>query len=65
MNDWLDLNGDGHLDTGEQFVGYQVYKDVTSGSSFGPQHGRIDGWTIFLIVVIGYAVLNTICSWLY
>ena len=63
--DMFDFNGDGHLDTGEQFVGYQVYKDVTSGSSFGPQHGRIDGWTIFLIVVIGYAVLNTICSWLY
>ena len=62
----FDFNGDGHTDSGEHFIGYQIFKDVTSGSSSGGySHGKIDGWTIFLIVIIGYAVLNTICDWLY
>lgn len=62
----FDFNGDGHMDSGEQFVGYQIFKDVTSGSSSGrSRHGKLDGWSIFLIVIIGYAVLNTICGWLY
>ena len=62
----FDFNGDGHTDSSEQFTGCQIFKDVTSGSSSGGcRHGKIGGWTIFLIVIIGYAVLNTICDWLY
>ncbi len=62
----FDFNGDGHTDNGEQFIGCQVFKDVSSGSSGGGcRRGRLDGWTIFLIVIIAYAVLNTVCDLLY
>ena len=62
----FDFNGDGHTDNGKQFIGYQIYKDTTSGSlPSGSGRIKLDGWTIFLIVIIGYAILNTICGWLY
>ena len=62
----FDFNGDGHTDCSEQYTGYQIYKDTTSGSSPGGfGHIKLDGWSIFLIIIIGYAILNTICDWLY
>ncbi len=68
MSDWLDFNGDGKVDAGEDFIGYQIYKDVTGPSptfGSGRSRGKLDGCTVFLIVVIAYAILNTVCDWFY
>lgn len=66
MSSMFDFNDDGHVDAGEQYIGYQIFKDVTDSSSDGKcSRGRLDGFTIFMIILIGYAVLNTICGWLY
>lgn len=62
----FDFNGDGHTDSGEQFTGYQVFKDVTgsssgkSGNSFS--RGRLDGYDIFIIAIVVYAILNALCK---
>ncbi len=58
----FDFNGDGHTDFGEQFIGYQIFKDAPGSGSGGgaPSGGRsqLSGWDIFLIVVFVYAILN-------
>jgi len=62
----FDFNGDGHTDSGEQFTGYQIYKDVTGSNdsdSFRPRGGKkIDGFTIFLIVLFGWQILTFLCK---
>ena len=68
MSNWLDFNGDGKVDAGEGYMGYQVYKDVTDfkpSSSGTRRSGRLDGFDIFLIIVFAYWILNTVCGWLY
>ena len=65
MNGMFDFNDDGKTDAGEEFIGYQIFKDVTNSSSGGGYRGKLDGFTVIMIVLIGYAVLNTICGWLY
>ena len=65
----FDVNGDGKVDAGEEFINYQIYKDVTGPSPTfgggGSRRGKLDGCTILLIVIIAYAVLSTACDWLY
>ena len=62
----FDFDGSGSTDTGEQFIGHQIYKDVTGGAAGGggengdngsfkipaPRVGgkKLDGFTIFLMV---------------
>jgi hypothetical protein len=82
----FDFNEDGKTDIGEQFIGYQIYKDVTGddASSDGEDGGtdgdasggngsfkipaprvggkKLDGFTIFLIVLFGYAILSAIAK---
>ena len=60
----FDFNGDGHTDSGEHYIGYKIFEDVTSGSGSAPGTGRrskLSGWDIFLIVLIVYSILNTLC----
>ena len=65
----FDFDGNGHTDSGEQFIGYQIFKDVTgpgsSGSSGGSRRGGLDGFTVFIIVLFVFWLLNQICSLLY
>ena len=66
----FDFDGNGHTDSGEQFIGYQIFKDVTgsdsgSGSSGGSRRGGLDGFTVFIIVLFALWLLNQISSLLY
>ena len=67
----FDFDGNGHMDSGEHFIGYQIFKDVTgsgssgSGSSGGSRRGGLDGFTVFIIVLFVFWLLNQICSLLY
>ena len=64
----FDFNGDGHTDSGEQYVGYKIFEDVTGSGSSGnsaPRGKRVDGFTIFIIIIVAYWLLNTICDCLY
>ena len=72
MKDFFDFNNDGHVDPGEQYMGYKVFEDCTkdSGGTFGSKspvvRGRkLSGLDIFLIVLLAYEVLKLICSLLY
>ena len=59
----FDFNGDGHTDSGEQYVGYKIFEDVTKSDSApaGGHRGKLSGFDIFLIVLIAYAILNSLC----
>ena len=67
----FDFDGNGHTDSGEHFIGYQIFKDVSgsgssgSGSSGGSRLGGLDGFTLFVIVLFVFWLLNQICSLLY
>ena len=61
----LDFNGDGKVDTGEQFVGYQIFQDVIGQRQSAPVHRKLDGFEIFLLILFAYWILNTIAGWLY
>jgi len=69
MSNFFDFNNDGHVDLGEQYVGYKIFEDCTkdSGGTFGssrpaaPKH-QLGGFEIFMIVMLAYVVLSFICS---
>jgi len=61
----LDFNGDGKVDTGEQFIGYQIFQDVTGQNHNTPTHRKLDGFEIFLLILFVYWILNTIAGLLY
>ena len=63
----FDFNGDGKNDTGEHFIGYEIYEDVTgnTGNRFPRQTNKTDGFTIFIIAIIVWQVLSIIASALY
>ncbi len=55
----FDFNKDGHTDSGEKFIGYQIYKDTTGGDhiptpkiSIGP----------FEMILLGIAILSILSS---
>lgn len=58
----FDFNGDGHTDSGEQFIGYQIFKDTTKGMNSRPQTGKIDGWDLVLIILIALEILDLLCG---
>ena len=60
----FDYNGDGKTDTGEQFIGHEIFKDVTGG--FTPRTAnKLDGFTIFSIVIVAWQILNLIANAMY
>ena len=65
----FDFDGNGHTSFGEHFIGYQIFRDVTgsgsSGSSGGSRRGRLDGFTVFIIVLFAFWLLKQISSLLY
>ena len=63
----FDFNEDGKTDTGEQFIGYEIYKDVTSNFNIGTSRPvrKLDGITIFIIVILLWQVLTWIADLLY
>lgn len=69
MNIFLDFNGDGKVDSGESFIGYQIYQDVTKTSK-QPQHHtptrrKLDGFDIFIILLLAFEVLKLISHAIY
>lgn len=57
----FDFNKDGRTDSGEQFIGYQIFKDTTKGMSNGAKHSRrLDGWEKLIIALFVWQVLNLI-----
>lgn len=70
MNDMFDFNGDGKIDTGEQFVGYQLFQDMTDGNQGEQQFhaarsGKLDGFEIFILILLAYQVLSFIADLIY
>lgn len=66
MNNMFDLNGDGKTDLGEQYTAYKIFEDVTKDAgSPVPRRGKLSGFDILIICLIGYAILNAVCSWFY
>ena len=65
----FDFNGDGHTDAGEQWTGYQIYKDCTgqsSGNSAPSGRGRrLNVFEIVIIVLFVWQALTWICGALY
>lgn len=73
MSSWLDFNGDGKVDTGEQYIGYQIFKDVTSdGSSAGngvhsgsgDMADRIAMALLLIIILVSFAAVIAFLMWL-
>lgn len=59
----FDFNGDGHTDSGEQYVGYKIFEDVMKDSGTPtPRRGKLSGFDIFMIVLFAYAILNMLCK---
>lgn len=58
----FDFNGEGHTDSGEQFIGYQIFKDTTQGFGNRPKASgkRLDGFEKFLIALLVWQVINWI-----
>ncbi len=67
---FLDFNGDNRIDTGEQFVGYHLFKDMTDEGQ-GNQHfhaspsRKLDGFEIFILILLAYQVLSFIADLIY
>jgi len=59
----FDFNGDGKTDTGEHFIGHEIYKNVTNGTP-RPAH-KIDGFMIFIIALFVWQILNLIADAMY
>ena len=51
----FDFNGDGRTDSGEQFTGYQIFKDTTQGGT--QRGGRL---TTFDKIMIGLLIWQII-----
>ena len=74
MGSMFDFNGDGKTDSGEQFIGYEIYRDITGSKGLsGKQpsarrtqaNTKIDGFTVFIIILIAWQVLNLIADMMY
>ena len=72
MDDFFDFNNDGHMDLGEQYVGYKILEDCTkeSGGTFGnpppvTRQGRLSGFELIMLALLAFEVLKLICSLLY
>ena len=65
----FDSDGNDHTSFEEHFIGYQIFRDVTgsgsSSSSGGSHRGRLDGFTVFIIVLFAFWLLKQISSLLY
>ena len=63
----FDFDGNGHTDSGEYFFGCQIFNDVTRSDSSGgsSRRGGLDGFTVVVIVLFVFWLLNQICSLLY
>lgn len=49
-----DWNGNGHHDPGDDFIGYNIYKDVTDGNNSGSSSGQGGAakWVVLAIIAI-------------
>ena len=66
----MDYNGDGKVDSSEEFIDYQIYQDVmgsnqTSNQFPIPRGKRFDVFDIIIIVLIAYYILSAIADTLY
>ena len=60
----FDFNGDGRTDSGEQFTGYQIFKDTTQGFGNSPKaHGvKLGLFDIIMIGLFVLEILNILCG---
>ena len=62
----FDFDGNGRTDSGEHFIGYQIFRDMTGpGSSGSSRRGGLDGFTVVIIILFAFWLLNQICDLLY
>ena len=65
MSSMFNFNEDGKTDTGENFIGHEIYKDVTSGFGSERPAKKLDGFTFFIIVLLAWQVLNWLADLMY
>lgn len=66
MSSFMDFNEDGKVDSGEEFTGHQIYRNVTGGQPPKVSSGGKLGWSgIIIIALIAYMVLSAIAGILY
>lgn len=60
----FDFNGDGHTDGGEQFTGYQIFKDTTEGFGNRPKAsgGKLGLFDVVMIGLFVLEILNILCG---
>ena len=66
---FMDLNGDGRMDLGEQFIGYRVFQETTCNKGNPPAHvSRIrkpDGFELFILILLAYEIFHFIAGLIY
>ena len=72
MGGMFDMNGDGHTDTGEEFMAYQLFEDMTekkiaspSTSFERPRARKLDGFEIAIIILFAFQILSWIANVIY
>ena len=59
----FDFNGDGHTDSGEQFIGYQIFKDTTNSMNSNsrqskPTGRKLEGWEKLCIALVIWQIIS-------
>ena len=52
----FDFNSDGHIDSGEQWTGYQMFTDKAPKAG----RNRLDGWEKVIITLLIWQVISLI-----
>ncbi len=65
MGGMFDFNGDGHTDSGEEYMAYRICEDSTKGSPAPRRAHKTDWFDVVLIGLLIYAVLDGLCRMLY
>lgn len=60
----FDFNGDGRTDSGEQYTGYQIFKDTTDGFGNRPKTGggKLGLFDIIMTGLFVLEILNILCG---
>ena len=75
MNDFMggmfDSNGDGRTDTGEEYTAYRIHEDMAGNKTDSlprkntRRSGKLDGFSIFIILLFVYQVFHWIADAIY
>ncbi len=65
----FDMNWDGKIDSGEEFMAYQVFENMTESKSPVPMYRggkrKLDGFEIIIIILLAFQILSWIVDTIY